>query len=112
MLPSGSRRAFFDQLPEFPLGAKLLARGQRDMGAGAQGLEGIGIFTAQRILDEKGTRGFDLATEPQSRLEGLTKQYGVRIIISNAVKQDLGKDFFLRHLDNVKVKGKSIAVSK
>jgi len=46
-----------------------------------------------------------------SRLEGLTKQYGVRIIISNAVKQDLGKDFFLRHLDNVKVKGKSIAVS-
>lgn len=46
-----------------------------------------------------------------SRLEGLTKQYGVRIIISNAVKQDLGKEFFLRHLDNVKVKGKSIAVS-
>lgn len=46
-----------------------------------------------------------------SRLEGLTKQYGVRIIISNAVKQDLDDSFFLRHLDNVKVKGKSIAVS-
>lgn len=46
-----------------------------------------------------------------SRLEGLTKQYGVKIVISQDVVDNLKKEFFIRMLDKVKVKGKSIAVS-
>lgn len=45
-----------------------------------------------------------------SRLEGLSKVYGVHIIISGAVKKELDKSYNLLHLDNVKVKGKSVGV--
>lgn len=45
-----------------------------------------------------------------SRLEGLTKSYGAEIIISGAVKHELENKFNLLHLDNVKVKGKSVGV--
>jgi len=45
-----------------------------------------------------------------SRLEGLTKSYGAGIIISGAVKAELSKSYNLLHLDNVKVKGKSVSV--
>ena len=46
-----------------------------------------------------------------SRLEGLTKQYGTPIIVSDAINKELDENFFSRHLDNVRVKGKSIPVS-
>lgn len=46
-----------------------------------------------------------------SRIEGLTKQYGIPVIITGAVKDDLSGKFQTRHLDNVKVKGKSVPVS-
>ena len=45
-----------------------------------------------------------------SRLEGLTKSYGAEIIISGAVKNALPKGYNLLHLDNVKVKGKTVGV--
>lgn len=45
-----------------------------------------------------------------SRLEGLTKIYGSSIIISEDVKKDLDGTIQARHLDNVKVKGKSVAI--
>lgn len=45
-----------------------------------------------------------------SRLEGLTKSYGAEIIISGAVKNELPKGYNLLHLDNVKVKGKTVGV--
>lgn len=46
-----------------------------------------------------------------SRLEGLTKTYGVQLIVSDSVKADAGEDsFFFRHLDDVRVKGKKNAV--
>ncbi len=46
-----------------------------------------------------------------SRLEGLTKTYGAKILISEATKDDIkGADFVFRHLDDVKVKGKAQAV--
>ncbi len=46
-----------------------------------------------------------------SRIEGLTKIYGTPIIISESVKRDLHDGQYTRHLDNVKVKGKSVSVA-
>ena len=45
-----------------------------------------------------------------SRLEGLTKSYGAEIIISEKKKNALPKGYNLLHLDNVKVKGKTVGV--
>jgi adenylate cyclase len=42
-----------------------------------------------------------------SRLEGITKQYGVGIIIGEGTREKLGKGFVLRELDRVRVKGKA-----
>lgn len=41
-----------------------------------------------------------------SRLEGLTKFYGVQLIISDKTKADIGDRMNFRHLDRVQVKGK------
>lgn len=46
-----------------------------------------------------------------SRLEGLTKTYGIQILVSESVRDDAGEDSFcFRHLDDVRVKGKKNAV--
>ena len=46
-----------------------------------------------------------------SRLEGLTKTYGAKILVSQAVKDEIKPDeFIFRLLDDVKVKGKKTAV--
>ena len=46
-----------------------------------------------------------------SRIEGLTKIYGTPIIITDSVKEDLTDGQYTRHLDTVKVKGKSVPVA-
>jgi adenylate cyclase len=45
-----------------------------------------------------------------SRLEGLTKQYGVRIVVSEFTR-DAAADFIFRELDRVRVKGKEEPVT-
>ncbi len=45
-----------------------------------------------------------------SRVEGLTKLYGEPVIITESVRADLRDGQVYRHLDNVRVKGKSVAV--
>jgi hypothetical protein len=45
-----------------------------------------------------------------SRLEGLTKLYGAKVIISQAVHDELDESLNLLLLDSVKVKGKKEAV--
>ncbi len=42
-----------------------------------------------------------------SRLEGLTKHYGLRLIVSEEIKKKLQKEYFIRKIDTVKVKGKT-----
>jgi adenylate cyclase len=45
-----------------------------------------------------------------SRLEGLTKEYGVRILISEATYLAVCNDYVCRELDRIRVKGKNQAV--
>ena len=46
-----------------------------------------------------------------SRLEGLTKLYGVAVIISESTREAIGSEFFCRRLDRVKVRGKELPVT-
>jgi len=45
-----------------------------------------------------------------SRLEGVTKMYGVEIVISEVVADDLGEGWIVRPLDKVAVKGRKASV--
>jgi adenylate cyclase len=85
---------------------------------------GVGINSGEMIVGNIGSKDkFDYTVMGDnvnlaSRLEGLTKKYGVPIIISDTVingmsktvKHSLKKDIIFRQLDEVIVKGKSSSV--
>ncbi len=77
---------------------------------------GVGIHTGEAIIGNMGSEDrFDYTAMGDtinlgSRLEGLTKQYGVSIIISEATYKIVKDEFKCRKLDAVKVKGKKISV--
>jgi adenylate cyclase len=74
---------------------------------------GIGLNTGEASVGNMGSdivRNYTVMGDTVnlgSRLEGINKQYGTRIIISEFTRNEIGNDFTVREVDWVRVKGKA-----
>jgi adenylate cyclase len=73
---------------------------------------GVGVNTGPMTVGDMGspvTQSYTVmgdAVNLGSRLEGITKQYGVGFIVGESTRELVKKEFVFRELDLVKVKGK------
>ncbi len=73
---------------------------------------GIGLHQGEAVVGDMGSHlkkeftAIGDTVNLSARLEGVTKEYGVDIILSESVRQRLGDDFLCRSADLVRVKGK------
>jgi adenylate cyclase len=109
--PDHARRACATALDMVATLEALCARWER---RGWPRLElGIGINTGPMIVGDMGSRerlAYTVMGDPvnvASRLEGLSKVYGVRLVIGEATRAAAGDAFAWRYLDRVAVKGRA-----
>lgn len=114
----GAPTSYTDNTPRAVNAAKEMIAALESISVGdlmmpAGGLRiGIGIHEGETILGNIGSQEKAEYTvigdtvNLASRLEGLTKYYGERILISDEVARHLDRSFAFREIDMVKVKGK------